>query len=63
MIRFLNFLQVMRGWNATASIYPRATLLASSMDDFTRNLLARKDLTDNLPVVTAELGDTYVVYE
>ena len=53
-------LQAQLGWQATSRLYPNAILEASSMDAFTRNLLARTDLTSTLPIVTSELGDTWI---
>eukprot|EP00048_Salpingoeca_helianthica_P000142 m.39581 g.39581 ORF g.39581 m.39581 type:complete len:846 (-) comp10164_c0_seq1:126-2663(-) len=51
--------QVLAGWSATSMVYPNAQLVASTLDDFTTALLAGH-ATDNLPVVTAELGDTWI---
>lgn len=37
--------------------FPNATIIASTWDDFTQQLVG---LTDNLPVVTGEIGDTWM---
>ncbi|MFB7844217.1 DUF5054 domain-containing protein [Microbacterium sp. NPDC056052] len=42
---------------ALAAAQPGARIVASSLDDFARALLARRD---TLPVVTAEIGDTWI---
>lgn len=42
---------------ALTAAHPGARIVASSLDDFARAVLARRD---ELPVVTAEIGDTWI---
>ncbi|WP_256760860.1 DUF5054 domain-containing protein [Cohnella sp. WQ 127256] len=48
---------IQRQFSELSERYPGATVKASTMDDFTRKLLAFKD---QLPIVLEEIGDTWI---
>ena len=49
-----------RGFVATAAMAPGAVVVASTLDAFARALIAGERAIATLPVVTAEIGDTWI---
>ena len=52
-------MQVLEIFDLVRSYFPDANVFASTFDAFTKELLAKKDELD-LPVVTKEIGDTWI---
>ncbi len=52
-------MQVLEIFNLVRGYFPGANVFSSTFDAFTTELLAKKDSLD-LPVVTKEIGDTWI---
>jgi hypothetical protein len=53
--------EVLKGYNDILKIFPHVKeVKASTYDAFVNKVLARQDIIDSLPVVTAEMGDTWL---
>ncbi len=52
-------MQVQKIFDVVRGYFPGANVFASTFDDFTNQLVAKKDQLD-LPVVYGEVGDTWI---
>ena len=51
--------QVVTKWASLQKTFPNALIQASSLDDFTREVLKKGDLS-TLPLVVGEIGDSWI---
>ena len=50
---------VVKYWASLQAKFPAATIVASSMDDFSREVIAKADMS-KLPVIEGEIGDSWL---
>ncbi len=58
-IFFQRYAQVIQIWANLSKQFPNAELHASSLDAFVEALITNQNISDSLPVLTAEMGDTW----
>lgn len=51
--------EVLQDWNNLKSEFPGAKIVASSLDSFVKNLI-QSGLVNTLPIITCEIGDTWI---